>query len=188
MGLIHMSYINNFETLLRSLGHFWAEHPSYDVSLTVRGGWFPPLALPKGIRVKVLPFESENPVLEDMQSADLLYLPLPFGASEASFVRYSLSTKMVTYLGSGIPILYHGPADAAAARLLADNGAAHCVVLPSVAALRTFFSREPQMDTEVAAAALRLAHSRFLLSDVLERFWSPFQCVSGERGLRSVGV
>ena len=25
------------------------------------------------------------------------------------FVRFSLSTKLVTYLGSGLPIIYHGP-------------------------------------------------------------------------------
>ncbi len=39
------------------------------------------------------------------------------------FARYSLSTKMVTYAGSGVPILYHGPADSAAYELLNKNNA-----------------------------------------------------------------
>ena len=59
-----------------------------------------------------------------MESADLLYMPMPFGEAHEKFARYSLSTKMVTYAGSGVPILYHGPATSAAFDLLKRNDAA----------------------------------------------------------------
>ena len=54
--------------------------------------------------VRVLPFGSEADVEADMSQATLLYMPLPFAAEDECFVRFSLSTKMISYLGSGRPI------------------------------------------------------------------------------------
>ena len=60
----------------------------------------------------------------DLENADLLYMPIPFGKEHENFARYSVSTKMVTYAGTGIPILYHGPTNSAAFGILGGNKAA----------------------------------------------------------------
>ena len=113
----------NLRALTRALARRQSERPETKISLIMRCG-----GLEKGIDssfpAHVLPFAGHDTVLEDMTRADLLYLPLPFGEEFEKFTRYSLSTKMVAYLGSGVPILYHGPAESAAARLLLRHGAA----------------------------------------------------------------
>jgi hypothetical protein len=175
MGLVHISYLPNFEALLHALGRFAAVNPDYETSLTIRSSWFPRISIPAGVKFRILPFEPQNPVHTDIELADLLYLPLPFAQSEAAFSRYSLSTKMVTYLGSGVPILYHGPDGAAAARLLKKHAAAQCVFSPASSALYMALAGGPQLKIEFAEAALSLVRSRFRISDILDDFWTPFQ-------------
>ena len=124
MGLFHMVYERNLRALLDGLKIFEREHPSISVQVTCRCEHIRPQVLDGTKAVTVLPFASEAQVAKDMESADLLYMPLPFGEAYEKFARYSLSTKMVTYAGSGVPILYHGPATSAAYDLLHQNNAA----------------------------------------------------------------
>jgi hypothetical protein len=124
--------------------------------------------------VRVLPFASEAAVQSDMEQTDLLYLPLPFETKYESFVRFSLSTKMVTYLGSGIPILYHGPGNSAVHDLLAAHKAALLCTRPALEDLLPMLRRyinQPESGTEMASNALALARNDFMLDEIKGRFW-----------------
>jgi hypothetical protein len=125
--------------------------------------------------VTVLPFSNEAQVRQDMESADLLYMPIPFGEAYAKFARYSLSTKMVTYAGSGIPILYHGPADSAAYELLNKNRAAFLLTsLAPEEVARTLTGISGSAAADVARNALALAQREFMLADQARKFWGAF--------------
>jgi glycosyltransferase involved in cell wall biosynthesis len=175
MGLFHMVYERNLRALLDGLEIFERQHPSVHVRLTCRCEHIRPQVLNGAIPVTVLPFASEAQVKQDMESADLLYMPIPFGEAYKNFARYSLSTKMVTYAGSGVPILYHGPAASAAYELLHKNNAA--ILLPTlepeeIAAALGGLTREKRAN--IATNALALAEREFMLVEQTRKFWSAF--------------
>lgn len=171
MGSVHLSYQENFRNLVLGLDQFSKEYPDWTVSFTIRGHL--PFSLPSvNIPIEYLPWATEAEVAKDFDRIDLLYLPLPFGESYQSFSRYSLSTKMVTYLGSGVPILYHTPADSAAAQLLsqANAGIALTSLNPDLISQALY---DPDRSLEaVVENAFSLAKSQFMLSDVQARFWN----------------
>jgi len=124
------------------------------------------------VPVKVLGFAPDaNVVEDDLLSADLLYQPLPFEARALNFGRFSMSTKMVTYLGSGLPILYHGPRDAAASNLLAANGAAITCSTMDAESIAAQVTEGMANREEIVKNALALARDRFMLADQQRRFW-----------------
>lgn len=172
MGSVHLSYEANFQSMLDALDRVARQRPGDDVRFTVRGG------VPFDLRVGAAPLDvlgwgTQDDIEADLEEADLLYFPLPFAPEHDAFVRYSLSTKMVTYLGSGVPILYHGPGVAAAARLLDAHDAGLLACTDDVDALVDVLSgaRPDRLDA-VARGGLRLAHDQFLLRDQRRRFWS----------------
>jgi len=113
-----------------------------------------------------------------MESADLLYMPIPFGEAYEKFARYSLSTKMVTYAGSGVPILYHGPAASAAYDLLSRNNAAFLLpTLEPEEIAETLSGLTQPRRAEVVANALALAKREFMLADQRRKFWDAFASV-----------
>jgi glycosyltransferase involved in cell wall biosynthesis len=174
MGAIHLSYEENFHSLLQALDLLLEQHPDWKISLTIRGN--APFSLVKSkIAVTFLPWASEHEVAKDLEYADLLYLPLPFGSSFSSFVKYSLSTKMVTYLGSGLPILYHGPENSAAGQLLSQNQAA--VVADSLDAevIQSVLTNAPKKLHQIVENALGIGRHQFALPDIRERFWQTLQ-------------
>jgi hypothetical protein len=81
---------------------------------------------------------------------------------------------MITYIGSGIPILYHGPNDSAVHELLAAHHAtiSHTSldVPPLVDHLSAIISA-PEQANQVAENALRLARAEFRLQDQQRIFW-----------------
>ena len=109
----------------------------------------------------------------DLVNADCLYLPLHFGEADRPFGAYSLSTKMVTYLASGIPLLYHGPAGTAAYNLLQQHHAAVLATSLDPSEIATVLAELAQDDfaTSLAENALRLARQNFLRSEQHEKFW-----------------
>ena len=171
MGLFHIVYEPNLRALLDGVRVFERQHPSIGVRLTCRCEHISPQVL-EGAKVTVLPFASEAQVRQDMESADLLYMPIPFGEAYEKFARFSLSTKMVTYAGSGVPILYHGPTASAAYDLLQKNNAA--VLLPTlepeeIAAVLSGLTREKRAN--IATNALALAEREFMLVEQAGKFW-----------------
>jgi glycosyltransferase involved in cell wall biosynthesis len=177
MGLFHIVYEPNLRALLDGVKIFERQHPSIGVRLTCRCEHISPQVL-EGAKVTVLPFASEAQVRQDMESADLLYMPIPFGEAYEKFARYSLSTKMVTYAGSGVPILYHGPAASAAYDLLHKNNAALLLTTlepEEIATALSGLTREKRAN--IAANALALAEREFMLVAQTRKFWDAFSRV-----------
>lgn len=176
MGLFHLDYEPNLKLLLAALAALQNEKPARKISVTLRcGGVRPTLIAGYEKFVRVLPFASEAIVESDMKQADLLYLPLPFEKKYELFVRFSLSTKMVTYLGSGIPILYHGPAESAVHDLLGRHNAALLCTRPALDDLVTMLRRyidNPESGKNFASNALTLARNDFMLREIQARFWN----------------
>ena len=175
MGLFHIAYEENLRVLLRAIARARTVCPSVAFSVTLRCGQINARDIREAPNVRILPFGSEADVARDMEKADLVYLPLPFGTNFEPFVRLSLSTKLVTYLGSGIPILYHGPAVAAVAGLLTENDAAlvqTSLDADALATQLTQFPKEPLLARQKAANALALARREFTLEAQRDRFWN----------------
>lgn len=175
MGLFHMGYEENLRALLGGLAIFERAHPWMTVSVTCRCEHIRAQVLDGLKPVTVLPFAGEAQIRVDMETADLLYMPMPFGEVHEKFARYSLSTKMVSYVGSGVPILYHGPATSAAFDLLKRNNAAIFVTsLAPEEIAKTFSGLTAQKRGEIAASALALAERQFMLADQTRKFWGAF--------------
>jgi hypothetical protein len=175
MGLFHMGYEQNLRALLNGLALFKRANPSIRVRVTCRCEHIRPKVFNGFDSVVVLPFASEAQVKTDMKTADLLYMPMPFGPAHEKFARYSLSTKMVTYVGSGVPILYHGPATSAAFGLLKKNDAAVLMTTLEPEEIAETLSRlTVERRGEIANNALALAEREFMLEDQTRRFWGAF--------------
>lgn len=176
MGLFHVVYEPNLQAFVDALGLLSSElHPTVVRSMTLRCGSIRSALRNQSQLVRVLPFGSEADVQTDFKSADWLYLPLPFTNEHRAFGAYSLSTKMVTYLGSGIPILYHGPAGTAAHNLLSKHRAAALITsLEAKEIARALVCLlKDNASSNLAANALTLAGSNFLRREQHERFWTP---------------
>jgi glycosyltransferase involved in cell wall biosynthesis len=160
--------------LLQAIARAQAADPSVRISVTLRCGQINARDIREAPNIRVLPFGSEADVARDLEQADLVYLPLPFGATFEPFVKFSLSTKLITYLGSGVPILYHGPRIAAVADLLTENDAAlvqTALDADSLATRLIQFQKQPALARQKAANALRLARRDFTLRAQRDRFW-----------------
>jgi hypothetical protein len=107
-----------------------------------------------------------------MEQADMVYLPLPFGQEYEYFVRYSLSTKMITYLGSGLPIIYHGPVKAAASQLLAQHQAAILINSLDPHCIAEALIKERVKTAEIVQNALNLGVDQFMLIEQKNKFWN----------------
>ncbi|HEX7331840.1 MAG TPA: glycosyltransferase [Pyrinomonadaceae bacterium] len=67
--------------------------------------------------VRLLSRRSHAECLEEMKTADLLYLPLAFCERSARISLYSLPTKLPEYLASGKSVFFHAPKDSAVFRV-----------------------------------------------------------------------
>lgn len=173
MGLFHQGYTANLVCLVEALRTLAQQNSGLRIVMTLRCGSVPDIPLPVGVEMEVLPFASEDQVRRDIETADLLYLPLPFGEAYHDFVDYSLSTKMVTYLGSGRPILYHGPESAAAGVLLNEHQAAFIVGSMDSSRMTSVIQQAtPDRVSELVKQALQLTESRFRMGEIQARFWS----------------
>ena len=79
---------------------------------------------------------------------------------------------MVSYAGSGVPILYHGPSSSAAYDLLSRDNAAIFVttlVPEEIADALGAITEEERL--RISRNALGLARRDFMLADQSRRFW-----------------
>lgn len=171
MGGASISYDENFQSLLRALALLREE--GVDARLVTRAGRFPFDVNGTAVPVEARPWAPQTDVVRDLQDVDVAYMPLPFGPDHAEFVRFSMSTKMVTYLGSGVPVLFHGPPGSAAGNLLRRADAALVAGSLDVRSVAEALRFGADRGSALAENALRLARQRFLLSDVRARFWQP---------------
>ena len=174
MGLFHLAYEENLAVLLAALARIRTLKPELQISMTMRCGDLRTESIPGAATVRLLPFASEAEVQADLAHADLLYLPLPFGSRFEHFTKFSLSTKLVTYVSSGVPILYHGPADGPAYALLREHEAAVLqtdLLAESMVSGLLQLLDEPSWARTLAARALHLAREEFLLAKQQQKFW-----------------
>lgn len=171
MGLFHISYEVNLKSLLQALELLHQLRPNWHLTLTCRCGFINPEVLTNRFPVTLLPFASEQEIVRDLERADMVYLPLPFGQEYESFVLYSLSTKMITYLGSGLPIIYHGPRKAAASQLLAQHQAAILIHSLDPNYIAEALIKERVKTTNIVQNALYLGDKQFRLIEQKTKFW-----------------
>lgn len=172
MGLFHLGYESNFRALLEALRIFELRNPGITTTVTCRCEYIRPHVWKDIKHVSVLPFANEAQIERDMEEADFLYMPMPFGQEHENFTRYSVSTKMVTYVGSGLPILYHGPTASAAFDLLRRHEAA--IFLTSLSPeeiARSLTDISTAQRETVVRNALDLARREFMLADQTRKFW-----------------
>jgi hypothetical protein len=169
MGALHLSYHPNFETTREALESFHDSDRFSEVSFISRGSSLP--IETTRIPLDQRPYAPEKAVQRDFEDVDVLYFPLPFGEKYDPFTRYSMSTKLVTYLGSGLPILYHGPRYAAAARLLDEYDAAVIVDTQKPKAVQQGLQLAHEKRPSIVENAQTLGRQRFWLSDQRGRFW-----------------
>jgi glycosyltransferase involved in cell wall biosynthesis len=173
MGLFHNTYAQNLRAVLDALKIVRSRQPDWNITVTCRCGSISAPVHHDDVSVTVLPFAPEEEVEKDMLSADLLYQPMPFQAHARAFTRFSLSTKMITYLGTGLPIFYHGPDNAAACKLLTRHeAAAICATLDPEEIAEQLLDAVVRRES-IVNHALRLARSQFMLADQQQRFWEP---------------
>lgn len=172
MGLFHLGYEPNLRAFLHALLAYERDHPETTVTMRCRCEHIRPHVWKDLKRIEILPFADEAQIERDMRDADFLYMPMPFGPAHENFTRFSVSTKMVTYVGSGIPIIYHGPPTSAAFELLKRNGAAFFLTnLDAVEIAASLNKMTESARDEVVANALKLARHEFMLVDQTRKFW-----------------
>jgi len=114
-------------------------------------------------------FVTDAQVKLELDAADILYLPIKFNLP--AFYLYSLSTKMVGYLGSSGTIHYHGPHDSAACNLLTKYQAAKASTSLDPAEISKDILSIIEGDSSLSANAKELAINQFELEKIQSRFW-----------------
>jgi hypothetical protein len=170
-GAVNLPYEPNLRALQQALKLLKSRLPELSPRFILRGGrhfaWEDPAAPP----IEVRPFGAPEVVQEDLKDVDLLYLPLSIDPADTNFAKFSLSTKMITYLASGIPILYHGPRESAAFALLDSAKACAACFSNSPDEIHDCILAAKQRSESLAANALRLAQERFDLQSIRKSFW-----------------
>lgn len=167
-GLLHIEYIPLFKILADALDLLTQQ--GYSFKLVFRGTQQLPFLKDRLFTTTCLPVSLDNKVLKnDLDAASILYLPIKF--TDPDFYRYSLSTKMVGYLGAPGSILYHGPHDSAAARLLHQHQAAIPCTSLDVDSMVTSLLQLINEKNTISSHAKELVRNRFSLEGIQKRFW-----------------
>jgi glycosyltransferase involved in cell wall biosynthesis len=88
------------------------------------------------------PSQFDEPTFFDMLArADALLLPVNFDSHSVSLMRYSMPTKVPSYLVSGTPCLVYGSADTAQVQYARDAGWGHVIAGRSLPALKAALRR-----------------------------------------------
>lgn len=167
-GLLHIEYIPLFKVLADALDILSKQGISF--TLAFRGTQQLPFLKDRSFETTYLPFTPDVASLKkDLDAASILYLPIKF--VDHDFYRFSLSTKMVGYLGAPGPILYHGPHDSAACRLLQlTHSAVSCTSLNVNEMVQSILHLINEKNT-ISANAKELARNRFSLEHIQNCFW-----------------
>jgi glycosyltransferase involved in cell wall biosynthesis len=73
------------------------------------------------------PLENDVDYFQELESADVLVLPVNFDCDSVRLIKYSMPTKVPAYLSSGVPILAYGPIDTAQIKSAVEGGWAYVV-------------------------------------------------------------
>ncbi|MBD2753313.1 glycosyltransferase family protein [Spirosoma validum] len=167
-GLLHIDYVPLFQVLFHALNEL--STMGYRFNLILRGTQH--ITFPKKELFSIVykPFTlNEEELKEEMHKADILYLPIKF--SDNYFYQYSLSTKMIGYLGAPGAILYHGPEDSAANFLLSTSDSAiGCHNLDSQTLLKKILLLIDN-NLSIISNAKHIAINRFSMDKIKNLFW-----------------
>jgi hypothetical protein len=171
-GLLHIEYLPLFRTLADTLDLLSKQ--GFKFKIILRGTQRLNFMRNRSFDIKYQPIILDDMELkQDLDSASILYLPIKFVTPD--FYLYSLSTKMVGYLGASSSILYHGPGDSAACHLLQESESAVCCTSLNIHDLAKSIVYLIDGEAKVSAKAKTLAHNRFNLKLIQERFWQDNQ-------------
>jgi hypothetical protein len=167
-GLLHIEYIPLFKALADALDKLTKNGLSF--KLILRGTQQLSFLNTRSFETQYLPMVLDDAELKrDLDAAAILYLPIKF--VDPDFYLYSLSTKMVGYLGASGSTLYHGPADSAACNLLRETGSAICCNSLNTEDLVLSILQLVEGNTDVSVHAKQLAQTMFDLKEIQDRFW-----------------
>lgn len=175
MGMFLHAYYPNFSTLCHAMArHNESSTHLQKLELKARTVGFRPPDNAFDQFISVLPFASHDVVKSELRAATFAYLPLPFGPEYTALNRFSFSTKLVSYLASGVPILYHGPSDTAAACYIRTNNAGlvfDTLDSDTFAEQVATIIANPERYQPVSEAALISAQRDFDPPTLRQRFW-----------------
>lgn len=167
-GLLHIDYLPLFRTLADALDELTQKGKSF--KFVLRGTQKVDFLLNRKFEVEFLPLTLDNAVLKtELDAADILYLPIKFALPE--FSLYSLSTKMIGYLGGSGAILYHGPGDSAAYKLLSSNKAAVGCTSFNAPDMIAALNQLLETNLECSINAKKLVKERFRMIELRNKFW-----------------
>lgn len=167
-GLLHLDYLDLFRTLADAIDLLAAQGVA--IKLMLRGTQILDFLNDRSFAVEYRQdFVTDAAVKQELDAADILYLPIKFNLP--AFYLYSLSTKMVSYLGGSGAILYHGPKDSAAFNLLREFDAAKGCTSLEAAELKESILAVLAEAPVLSANAKGLAGSQFDLEKIQKRFW-----------------
>jgi hypothetical protein len=180
-GLLHFDYLPLFKVLADALTMIAKQ--GIDVKLVLRGTLKVDFLANRNFEVEYRPVTLNNAELKkELDEASILYLPIKFSIPE--FYLYSLSTKMVGYLAAPGTILYHGPGDSAACRLLTDtDSAVSCHTLEVndlVNAIQTIVNSK---ENSYSINAKQVVKERFILENIRRRFWQTSKVAIAEQAV-----
>ncbi|MFG0336075.1 MAG: glycosyltransferase [Maioricimonas sp. JB049] len=113
-------------TLLQALDHLQWRVGRRRVRLIVAGSRIPVLRSRSAAHVEYLGWRDMHEVVERMANCDFGYFPYWFNEAYADSVRLCFGTKLTTYMTAGLPVLYHGPRDAALVDFFGRFDVANC--------------------------------------------------------------
>ena len=175
-GLLHISYEPNISDLMTCLESIKEDSP--EALLVSRGGYPRPTLVKNRNLFEYRDFQFDLDYIDDTKGFDFLLLPLPFGEQYKPFIQFSFSTKLITYLNLGIPILYYGPDDAAIYKMLKRYDAAITITDQNKEMLRQALSTPYNRRAEVVKNAYKLATDHFRKEVILERFYNPITSIT----------
>jgi glycosyltransferase involved in cell wall biosynthesis len=168
-GLLHIDYYPLFEVLANALDVLSDTERKFN--LILRGSQKLTFLNNRKFNVEYRTnFVSDNEIKNELDEADILYLPIKFTLPD--FYLYSLSTKMIGYLGASGTILYHGPEDSAANQLLQKNQSADSCVSLNVDDMVKSLNKIMKSKNTASTNAKKLAQSQFLLKEIQNKFWN----------------
>lgn len=107
-----------------------------------------------------------------LAAADVLVVAYNFNEESLRYVRYSMANKLPEYLGSGVPILVHGPKDVATVDYVMQQQTAQVVNVDKVDALKSALIElsNPDLRKKLAKTGQKLAKKRHDLPVVARNF------------------
>lgn len=168
-GLLHIGYIDLFKVLADALDDL---SDNYQFELVLRGTQKLDFLINRRFKVDFRPLTLDSITLfSELNSANILYLPIKYTPKE--FYLYSLSTKMIGYLGASGTILYHGPSTSAANKLLSTKSCAISCTTLDVEDLKRVLTTclVDNNSVIVSQNAKKLAKDSYLLKNIQSRFW-----------------